>query len=495
MFGPYLFVPNMFGTFLVMTTAQMSRTPTAYSNRTLWLTLLVVLLADALDLIDATVTNVAAPSVVRDLGGGATLVTWLGAAYSLALGSLLVLGGRLGDRYGQRRTMLIGMGGFVAASALAGAAADPVMLVAARAAQGAFGALMIPQGMAIMTRTFPRDALRKAFSAFGPMLGLFSVAGPIVAGFLIDADLFGLGWRPIFLINIVLGGGALLVARRVLPDVEPDRSTRIDAVGAALLIPALFSLLYGLITGSTDGWHVPSAALLTASGCAFAAFAARQARSSTPLITPSLFRSRGFVAGLLMGLLVFAAVNGLVYVISLFFQDGLHYSPARTSLGLLPLTIGIILAAGACMALIERLGRRLVLLGLLLSAAGVALLLRAVLVGGLAAPWWQLSAAILLIGAGAGSCFTCLFDTALGDVSAQEAGAASGSLSAVQQIAAGTGSALVTSVYFAAGGSVASVGSSEVHAVGESLGIVLAACALSLLAVPLLPHHAAVLEH
>lgn len=479
----------MFVTLLGMTISITPDAPSTHSNRKLWLTLLVVLLADALDLIDATVTNVAAPSVVRDLGGGASLVKWLGAAYALALGSLLVLGGRLGDRYGQRRTLLIGMGGFVAASALAGAAVDPVMMVVARTAQGAFGALMIPQGMAIMTRTFPRPALQKAFGAFGPLLGIFSVAGPVLAGFLIDADLFGLGWRPIFLINIVLGGVALLVARRVLPELEPDPTTRIDLPGAALLVVALFGLLYGLITGSTDGWTTAPAVLLAGSAAFFLAFAARQATSASPLITTTLFRSRGFVSGLVMGLLVFASFNGLVYVISLFFQDGLHYSPSRTSLALLPLTIGIILAAGASMALIGRLGRRLVLLGLLLSGAGTALLLWAVRAGGLHAPWWHLSVAILVIGMGAGLCFTCLFDTALGDVSAEEAGAASGSLSAVQQIAAGTGSALVTSIYFAAGGS------GQVHAVTLSLVVVLAACAVSMLAVPLLPRKAAVLEH
>src|SRR3954451_6561948 len=147
--------------------------PPATASRTLWLTLIVVLIADALDLIDATITNVAAPSIVRDLGGGESLVKWLGAAYALALGSLLVLGGRIGDRFGQRRTFLIGMVGFVLASAVAGVSVDPVMLLGARAAQGAFGAMLIPQGMAIMTRTFPREALTKAFGAFGPMLGIF----------------------------------------------------------------------------------------------------------------------------------------------------------------------------------------------------------------------------------------------------------------------------------------------------------------------------------
>ncbi|WP_238435493.1 MULTISPECIES: MFS transporter [unclassified Frankia] len=465
--------------------------PTALTaaRHRVWPILLVVLLADALDLIDATITNVAAPSIVRDLGGGSALVKWLGASYALALGSLLVLGGRLGDRLGQRRMLLVGMAGFVVASAVAGLALDPAMLVVARAGQGAFGALLIPQGMAIMTKTFPRDTLAKAFGAFGPMLGIFAVGGPILAGFLIDANLFGLGWRSMFLINIVLGGAGLILAARVLPHLEPDPSARIDLLGALLLVIAMFGVLYGLITGSSDGWHTIPIASLSVGLCLFGAFAVRQATTAEPLIKPTLFRSRGFVSGLVVGLLVFAAFNGLMYVISLFFQLGLGYSPSRTSLALLPLTIGIIIAAGSCMALITRLGRTLVLAGLLLTAAGAALMLWVVASAGLNATWWQLALATLVIGLGAGTCFSSIFDTALGDIDHDEAGAASGSISAVQQLAAGIGSATVTSIYFAA------VATGQTHAVIRGVAVVLGLCVVCLAAVPLLPRKAAALEH
>ncbi len=461
----------------------------AVSGRGLWLTLIVVLIADALDLIDATITNVAAPSIVRDLGGGEALVKWLGAAYALALGSLLVVGGRIGDRYGQRRTFLIGMTGFVAASALAGLSPDAGVLVAARVVQGAFGALLIPQGIAIMTRTFPRESLAKAFSAFGPMLGILSVGGPILAGFLIDADLFGLGWRPIFLINVVVGGLGLLLAIKVLPRVEPDPAVRIDTLAATLLGATMFALLYGLITGSSDGWTVVPILYVIASLGLFAGFAHRQTTSANPLINPSLFRNRGFVSGLVTGLLVFAAFNGLVYVISLFFQLGLGYTPTRASVGLLPLTVGIIVGSGVCMALIGKLGRVLVLAGLLVTALGAGLFLLVVQTSGLSASGGQLAMVTLVIGIGAGACFGSIFNTALGNIAHDEAGAASGSLSAVQQLAAGIGSAAVTTVYFHA------LPGGQVHAMTTSLVAVLALCALCLAAVPLLPRHAAELEH
>ena len=461
----------------------------AVAGKAMWLTLLIVLIADGLDLIDATITNIAAPSIVADIGGGPALVKWLGAAYALALGSMLVLGGRLGDRYGQRRVFLVGMAGFTLASAAAGLALDPAVLIAARVVQGGFGALLIPQGMAIMTKTFSREALAKAFAAFGPMLGIFAVGGPILGGFLIDANLLGLGWRPVFLVNVVLGVLGLLLAVRVLPTVPADRSARIDVVGSVLLAGAMFGLLFGLVEGSTDGWTaVPDLSLVVAAVLA-AAFTRRQLTTAAPLITPSLFTHRGFTSGLVTGLLVFAAFNGLMYVISLYFQLGLGYSPLHAALSLLPLTAGIILGAGACMALVTRLGRTLVLAGLLASASGTGLLLLVVRTAGLGATSWQLALVTLLIGAGAGTCFGSIFDTALGDIAPDEAGAASGSLSAVQQIAAGVGSAAVTSVYFG------HLATSQASAMTVSLVVVLGITALCLLAVPLLPRKAAELEH
>src|SRR3954468_6278885 len=228
---------------------------TRRSSRLMWAILALVLLADALDVIDATITNIAAPTIAGELGGGERLIKWLGPAYMLAMGVLLVVGGRLGDKFGQRRLFLIGISGFTLASAVAGFSPDPALLIAARVAQGAFGALLIPQGMAIMTKAFDRDLLGKAFGLFGPVLGLSSVGGPVLAGCIIGADLFGLSWRPIFLANIALGVAGLVLAARILPrDGDGDRSTVVDGWGSGLLAVAMVGLLYGLIEGSTNGW-------------------------------------------------------------------------------------------------------------------------------------------------------------------------------------------------------------------------------------------------
>lgn len=470
-------------------TTTLAPTPTL-SVRSVWLTLIVVLLADAMDLIDSTITNIAAPSIAADLGADDSLIKWLGAAYALALGSLLVLGGRLGDRFGQRRTFLLGMTGFVVASASAGLALSPGMLIASRALQGVFGALLIPQGMAIMTATFPKAMLQRAFSVFAPMLGVFAVAGPILGGVLIDANLFGLQWRPIFLINVALGGVAVVMAARYLPYVPAHPATRIDVRGSALLVVALFGALYGLIEGSSAGWSGVSVGAIALGLAVFAGFVRRQARTPDPLLPRTLLANRGFTAGLVVGLLVFAGFSGLMYVISLFFQLGLGYTPTQTSINLIPLTLGIMGGSGIAAALIARLARRLVVLGLVAVLAGTAAMLAVVRVAGLDPQWWQLALATLLIGVGAGICFSSIFNTALGDVDADEAGSASGSLGAVQQVANGVGSALVTSIF------LAMLPRGEVPAVTTTLAALIALVGLCLLAVPLLPRTAvADLEH
>lgn len=460
--------------------------PPTLSTTRMWAILAVVLIADALDMLDATITNIAAPTIVNDIGGGAALIKWLGASYALALGTLLVVGGRLGDKFGQRRLFLIGMTGFTVASAAAGLALNPTTMIVARLLQGAFGALLIPQGMAIMTTSFSREMLGKAFGAFGPLLGIAGLGGPVLAGFIINADIAGLGWRPMFLINIVLGGAGLVAAAITLPHDTGDRTTTVDLTGSGLLGAAMIGLLLGLIDGSTNGWTVASLAIIAGGLVAFGLFVWRQRVAAAPLLKPTLFANRGFTSGLIMGLAFFAAVNGTSYVLSLFLQEGLGYNAGRTSVALLPMTIGIIAASGACMSLIAKLGRTLLLIGLLITMSGVGWMLALVATTGTDASAWSIVWPILIIGLGMGTCFGTVFDIALGDVDADEAGSASGSLSAVQQLAAGLGSAIVTSVY------LAGVTSSGVeHAMVVSLWVVLAIVALCTAIVPLLPRRAA----
>jgi EmrB/QacA subfamily drug resistance transporter len=454
------------------------------------LILAVVLLADVLDLMDSTITNIAAPTIVRDIGGGESLIKWLGASYALAMGVLLVVGGRLGDRYGKRRMFLIGMAGFTAASLWCGLSVDPVMLIAGRLVQGGFGALLIPQGISILIAAFSRAQLRGAFTAFGPVMGVSAVLGPIVAGLIISADVAGLAWRPIFLINIVLGTAGFAAALRLLPHDRPVSDVPIDGLGAGLLGASIFALIYGLIEGSTAGWTALPVGCLAAGVALLAGFGVRQRLATAPLIQPSLLANRGFTAGLLLGLAFFAAVNGLAYVISLFFQTGLGLTARNASIALSPFMIGIIIASFVCRPLVGKLGRTLVLIGLLLTLAGAAGVWATVLNQGTQVSLWALAPSILVLGIGAGACFTSLFDVAIGDVAPAEAGSASGSLSAVQQLASAIGSAVVTTVYFSQ-----RTEHGAGHAMTATVAVVAAIAALGLGIVWLLPKAAPAEEH
>jgi EmrB/QacA subfamily drug resistance transporter len=421
--------------------------PTRLTARLRWL-LAVVLIADILDLLDSTITNIAAPSIVRDIGGGQSLIKWLGASYALAIGVFLVVGGRLGDRYGKRRLFLIGITGFTLASAMCGLSVDPAMIIVGRLIQGSFGALLIPQGITILMAAFSREQIPRAFAAFGPAMGMSAVLGPIVAGFIITANIAGLGWRPIFLINIVLGTTGLVAAAILLPHDKPISRERIDVLGSGLLGATMLTLIFGLIQGSTSGWTALPVVSLIAGVVFFVGFGFRQARAANPLIIPSLLKNRGFTSGLLLGLAMFAGVSGLAYVISLFFQLVLHLSPSQAALGLAPMAAGIVVAAVVCRPLLRRLGRTLVVIGLAASLVGALALWVTVLVWGTGVTAWMTTPAILVLGIGMGASFTSIFDVALGDVAHEEAGSASGALSAVQQLAAAIGSAVVTTVFF-----------------------------------------------
>ena len=417
-------------------------------GRRLQAVLAVVVIADVLDLMDSTITNIAAPTIVREIGGGESLIKWLGASYALALGVLLVVGGRLGDRYGQRRVFLIGIAGFTLASLGCGLSADPTMLIACRLVQGGFGALLIPQGLSILVACLSREQMPTVFAVFGPVMAGAALAGPIVAGFIISADIAGLTWRPIFLINIVLGTFGFLAALKVLPDVPPSSNSPIDALGAGLLGGGMLGLLYGLIDGSTDGWTIVPILSIAFGAAFFGGFFLRQSREDNPLIKPSLLKNKGFTSGLILGLAYIAAINGLFYVCALFLQTALGLSPSRAALGLAPAMLGIMASSFIGRPLIPVLGRRLVFIGLGATLIGVVGLWGTITMNGTAVSVWLLAPSFLVMGAGMGTCLFSIFDFAIGDVAQDEAGSASGSLSAVQQLATAIGSAAVTTIYF-----------------------------------------------
>jgi EmrB/QacA subfamily drug resistance transporter len=412
-----------------------------------WWILAVVLAAEILDLLDATVVNVAAPSIRDDLGGAVSTIQWIAAGYTLAFGVLLVVGGRLGDRWGRRRMFLIGAVGFTVASVACAAATSTQMLISFRVLQGALGAVLIPQGLGVIKAVFPPDQLGKAFGAFGPVVGLSAVCGPILAGALIEADAWGTGWRMIFLINLPLGLAAVYGAARWMPADPPRPGVVIDAASGALLALASLLVIYPLIQGPEHDWPLWTFISLAAGVLVGLAFWYRERSTAEPLIAPGLWRNRSFTGGLLLGLVFFASLSGLMLTVSLFVQTYLHYSPLRTGLTMAPLAVGIAVGAVAAVPLSKRLGRRLLLLGLLINAAGAVVLAQVVHHYGEQTGSLALLAPMVVIGLGMAGVFVPLFDVILAGVSHEETGSASGTLTAMQQLAGALGVAGVTTLF------------------------------------------------
>src|SRR3954447_3243910 len=249
------------------------------ARNSVWLGFAVVLAASVMDLLDSTIAQTAAPAIRADLAGSYTDLEWISAAYTLAMAVGLLVGGRLGDLFGRRQVLLAGMGGFVLASVLCALAPTAGVLIACRALQGAVGAVMIPQGFGLIREMFGDEGQQKAFAVFGPVMGLSAVAGPVIGGALVDLDLWGMGWRSIFLVNVPIGAAAILVGMRHLPRVAPSaRGERIDLPSAGMAAVGCFALVYPIVQGRELGWPVWAFGLVAAGVAVLGLFGRRQAR-------------------------------------------------------------------------------------------------------------------------------------------------------------------------------------------------------------------------
>jgi MFS family permease len=428
-------------------------TTSTQAYRLRWVVAAVVLAANLMDVLDATIVNVAGPSVHHDLGGSASTLQWLSAAYTLAFAVLLIAGARLGDIFGRRRLFLIGSAGFTLFSAASAAAPTIEVLIAFRALQGAFGALMIPQGFGLMKQAFTDDAeLGKAFGLFGPATGLPMLAAPIVAGALIDANLWGIGWRLVFLINVPIGALTLPLAIRSLPRGATHPDVKLDIGGVGLVGVALVAIIYPLIQGRTEGWPVWCFATLAAGGVLLFVFLRYERRRGTDaLIEPTLLTNRTYLSGTAVALAFFGAFSGLLLCISLFGQLGEGWSPIHAGLTLTPMFVGMILGMVGSNAAVGRLGRHLFHIGILLIAAGTAGLALTV-TGARTASTWDLIPSLFFIGVGVGASIGQLFRFILTSVSMDEVGSASGVLEAVQQLSSALGVAVLGTIFFSAVG-------------------------------------------
>ncbi|MCW6010836.1 MFS transporter [Micromonospora sp. CPCC 205371] len=421
-----------------------------------WVGLFAILAATLMNLLDSTIVNVAAPAIHAELGGSYTALQWIAAGYTLALAVGLLTGGRLGDMFGRKRMLMIGIVGFVAASVVAAATPTIETLIVARIVQGLFGAVMIPQGFGLIRDLFPPEQMGKAFGIFGPMIGLATILGPVVAGVLVDADVFGTGWRMIFAINLPLGAFALIAGRIALPDAAPgqvsSRPRTLDLPGVVLAAIAMFALVFPLVQGRELGWPAWSLALLVASVPLVGGFVVYQIRrrrsGATPLVELSVFAKRSYASGVAFVVVFFGAIVGFSLAVGLFLQLGLGYSPTRASMTMAAWAVGAFLGSGFSAGSAAKLGRRILHLGLAIMTVGTVGVYVVFERYGAEIGTWTLTGPLFVFGLGMGMIFVPLFGIIMGDIEDREVGSASGMLESIQQLGASIGVAVLGTVFF-----------------------------------------------
>jgi len=424
-----------------------------------WLTLTILLLAAFMNLLDVSIVNIAIPSIQRDLHASYADVQWALAGYTLAYALVLITGGRLGDTFGRKRLFLIGVVGFTIMSALCGAAQSPGMLIACRVVQGAMGAIMVPQVLAVIQVIFPPAERIKALAGFGVTAGLGTVSGPLLGGLLIQHNLLGLSWRPIFLINVPVGIVAVAASAVLVRESRAPVRPKLDPVGVGLISAALLLLLYPLVEGRQLGWPAWTFASMALAAPVLAAFIGyeriKARRDGSPLVQLSLFRERGFSAGMAIAIAFFLGIASFGLVLTLFLQLGLGFTPLHAGLTFLPFSLGVLVSSGAAARLAPRFGRGVTMAGALVIAAGMAGLIGIVHHYGPAVTTWDLVPGLVAAGLGLGAVIAPLADIVLARVPRQEAGSASGVFNTGLQLGNSIGIAVIGVVFFGMLGSQA----------------------------------------
>ena len=414
----------------------------------------VVLLAFFMDLLDTTIVNVAIPSIQENLGASYSSIQWIVAGYSLTFALFLITGGRLGDIFGYKRLFLLGISGFIVASALSGFAGSTEFLIGARLLQGFFAAMMVPQILSTIQVMYTTTEERQGVSAFyGALAGIATVGGPILGALLITSNAFGFGWRTIFLVNVPVGIAAIVLAIIFLPDAKSPHPLRLDSLGVALVVIAMLMLMYPLIQGRELGWPAWTFISMVASILVFALFGwsqvAKEKRDGSPLVVPHLFLQRTFVAGVLVSGSFFAIVSGFFLIFTLFLQVGLGYSVLKAGLTGIPFSIGVSLSAGLSgPVLVPRFGRNIITAGPVVMAIGFALLIWTVNAFGGGVTPYELIPALVIAGLGMGFVVASVYPFILAQVPIKDAGSASGVINAVGQIGGAMGVAAIGVIFF-----------------------------------------------
>jgi len=412
-------------------------------ERRRWIALILLCFAQFIVVLDASIVNVALPSIGQALSFSQENLSWVINAYVLTFGGFLLLGGRLADVLGRRRVFIGGLLLVAAASLVAGFAANEGQLIAARAAQGLGAAIISPAALSIVTTTFRDGAERnKALGAWGAVAGGAGAVGVLLGGMLTD----GLGWEWVLWVNVPVAIVVAALSPALIAESRSESATRrFDAAGAVSVTAGLSLLVYAIVDAAEAGWaSAQTLGLLGASAALIAGFVAIELRSDAPLVPFRIFRLRTLTGANVVGLLVGAALISMFFFITLYLQQVLGYSPIETGLAYLPLAVAIILASGVASGLVTRLGFKPVLvIGMGLVTAALVWFSQVSVGGGFAA---DVLGPSLLAGAGLGFAFVPITIAAVTGVREQESGLASGLINTSQQLGGALGLAVLATI-------------------------------------------------
>lgn len=459
-----------------------------------WKALAVVLVATFMGILDVFIVNVAAPSIQHGLHASFSELQLVIAGYVLAYAVALVTGGRIGDAIGRKRAFVAGTAAFALASLACALAPSPLALIAFRIVQGLAAAVMLPQVLSIIRVTFPEHEQTRALGFYGATIGLASIAGQLLGGLLINANIAGLGWRAVFLVNVPIGAGAIVAA---LPTVSESRTAQrqgLDIGGVVLLSLGLVALMLPLVQ-RTAYWVIAACPVLLA---AFVAWERRLShRRTTPLVPLGLFGQRSFTVGLVTVLVFYSGNAALFLILAYYLQGGLELSPLASGLTFVPLGTGFALTSVTVRRLVPRLGARVLSLGAVIMVAGLALIVCAVVIGsGRGGQPYLLAPGLFIAGAGEGMIAAPLIATILERVSGEDTGAGSGVLLTATQVANALGVAGIGALFAAVLGTSPEAGThvAGAHYLAAFRASVLAMIALALATLAaslLLPRHRA----
>ncbi|MDN4525915.1 MFS transporter [Fictibacillus fluitans] len=419
-----------------------------------WWALAVVCLATFMTMLDSFIVNVAAPTISTDLHADPAEIQFIIAGYTIAYGIFLVTGGRLGDIFGAKRLFIIGMLGFTIASVLCGISITPFMLIGSRIIQGITASLMVPQVLAYIQNSFQEDERKTAMSTYGAVIGISTIVGQVAGGLLLKLNLFQLGWRMIFLINVPIGVLALIGAVYLIRSQSSAKEKYLDLGGVALLGSALLFFLIPIISEHDLNWPVKKYIYLVLSFALFVSFLLYEKKlgrksSGMPLVQFRLFKNKAFSVGLLIVFSFFSGNAATFFIMAFYLQEELGFTALQAAYSYTPLGIGFLIGSFIVPKMIDKWKLHTLRLGAGLMVIGVGMLMATFYYFQENLVWQHLIIAMGISGIGQGLVATPLVSTILKHTEAKEAGTASGVLSTVTVIAQAIGVSIIGSIYFA----------------------------------------------